>query len=71
MDVCIIACYYTDVTSMPDQRLLVSDISVFTITARWLLLSNFNRRTVANAVHRGDTSGMYNGDIVIEHLAVA
>jgi len=29
-----------------------SDMSVFTITAGWLLLANFNRRTVANAVHR-------------------
>ena len=49
MDVCVIACYYTDVHSRPEAS---SDMSVFTITAGWLLLANFNRRTVANAVHR-------------------
>ena len=49
MDVCIIACYYTDVHARPEAS---SDMSMFTITAGWLLLANFNRRTVANAVHR-------------------
>jgi len=49
MDVCVIACYYTDVHARPEVS---SDMSVFTITAGWLLLANFNRRTVANAVHR-------------------
>jgi len=69
MDVCVIACYYTDVNARPEAS---SDMSVFTITAGWLLLANFNRRTVANAVHRDcGTSGMYTGGIVIEHLAVA
>ena len=59
MDVCVIACYYIDVHARPEAS---SDMSVFTITAVWLLLANFNRRTVAS-----DT----NGGIVIEHLAVA
>ena len=68
MDICIIACYYRDVHARPEAS---SDMSMFTITARWLLLSNFNRRTEANAVHRGDTSGMYTGGIVTEHLVVA
>ena len=49
MDVCVIACYYTDVNARPEAS---SDMSVFIITAGWLLLANFNRRTVANAVHR-------------------
>ena len=64
MDVCVIACYYTDVHARPEAY---SDMSVFTITAGWswfmdvciikdvhgwLLMANFNRRTVANAVHR-------------------
>ena len=49
MDVCVIACYYTDIYARPEAS---SDMSVFTITAGWLLLANFNRRTVANAVHR-------------------
>ena len=41
---------YTDVHARPEAS---SDMSVFpTITAGWLLLANFNRRTVANAVHR-------------------
>ena len=48
MDVCIIACYYTDVHARPEAS---SDMSVFTITAGWLPLANFNRRTVASAVH--------------------
>ena len=69
MDICrpIIACYYTDVHARLEAS---SDMSVFTITARWLVLANFNKRTEANAVDRGDTSGMYTGGIVIEHLAV-
>ena len=49
MDVCVIACYYTDIHARPEAS---SDMSVFTITAGWLLLANFNRWTVANAVHR-------------------
>jgi len=56
MDVCVIACYYTDVHARPEAS---SDMSVFAITAGWfmdvhgwLLLANFNRRTVANDVHR-------------------
>jgi len=68
MDICIMACYYTDVHARPEAS---NDMSVFTIMAMWLLHSNFNRRTEANTVHRGDTSGMHTGGIVIEHLAVA
>ena len=49
MDVCIIVCYYTDVHARPEAS---SDMSVFTITAGWLPLANFNRWTVASAVHR-------------------
>ena len=50
MNVCIIAgCYYTDVHARPEAS---SDMSVFTITAGWLPLANFNRRTVARAVHQ-------------------
>ena len=44
MDICITAYYYTDVHARPEAS---SDMSVFTITAGWLLLANFNRRTVA------------------------
>jgi len=44
----IVIVYYTDVHARPEAS---SDMSVFTITARWLLLANFNRRTAANAVH--------------------
>ena len=39
----------TDVHARPEAS---SDMSVFTIMAGWLLLANFNRWTVANAVHR-------------------
>jgi len=42
---------------MPDQRLIVTcpwfmDVCIIKDVHGWLLLANFNRRTVANDVHR-------------------
>jgi len=67
MDVCVIACYYnTDVHARPEAS---SDMSVFTITAGWLLLANFNRLFIVTDMRHKWYVHWRHRDV--EHLAVA